>query len=416
MSTENTSRRLEDGSLDNGDYEVASQPVVYFNDGSEGTGVPEISAPTIVILFEHDDVTGLSSTPYGTVEVSHYYGGCRTEIQTDPFSSAIGEFILDPSRNFDNDFTGLGRRRYNQELRNAVHTIIRYPMASLDADTEITEELSGVVTTKFCVRLSLLNERGAEFGFREQDVTITHTKDSYVDLRLGTQEEVTDDFDGSIGDYSVSAIFCNSDSFPVVRTERPDARSPLVQGEDFSICLGPIDTDGDYTNVMEIVSVDNCDFWIDTNPNGLIDSEEVSLEVIADGDIVDSAVNDMVCDPGMFVNRRGDGGLDRDQEYAGCTFTTTLPPQFFDEEREIVVGRCVVTLEFHGIESSSPGGLDRRVLQLAVGETGQVATPLLIEVQGSEAEDDESCTAGCFLLFCWIRFIWCFLISLFGSS
>ena len=102
-----------------------------------------------------------------------------------------------------------------------------------------------------------MNERGAEFGFREQDVTITHTKDSYVDLRLGTQEEVTDDFDGSIGDYSVSAIFCNSDSFPVVRTERPDARSPLVQGEDFLICLlGIIDTNDDCTNEMANFSVD----------------------------------------------------------------------------------------------------------------------------------------------------------------
>ena len=55
--------------------------------------------------------------------------------------------------------------------------------------------------------------------------------------------------------------------------------------------------------------------------------EEVSLAVISDGDIVDSAVNDMVCDPSMFVNRgecEGDG-------YSGCTFITTLPPQFFAE-------------------------------------------------------------------------------------
>ena len=52
--------------------------------------------------------------------------------------------------------------------------------------------------------------------------------------------------------------------------------------------------------------------------------EEISLAVIADGDIVDSAVDDMECDPSMFVNRgecEGDG-------YSGCTFTTTLRPQF----------------------------------------------------------------------------------------
>ena len=64
----------------------------------------EIRAPTIVILFEHDDVTGPSSAADGTVEVTHYYGACRTEIGTGPFSSALGELILDPSTYLDEDF------------------------------------------------------------------------------------------------------------------------------------------------------------------------------------------------------------------------------------------------------------------------------------------------------------------------
>ena len=121
-TTENSNRRLQDGLVDNGEYEIASKPVVYFNGGTEGTGEPEIAAPTIVILFEHDDVTGIVnqkpilddikllelSAPYGSVEVSHYYGGCRTEIESSTVSSTIGERILDPSTDFAKETTGLG--------------------------------------------------------------------------------------------------------------------------------------------------------------------------------------------------------------------------------------------------------------------------------------------------------------------
>ena len=47
-------------------------------------------------------------------------------------------------------------------------------MASLDANTELAEELSGIGTTKFCVLSSLLNERGqsSDFATMEEDMAM----------------------------------------------------------------------------------------------------------------------------------------------------------------------------------------------------------------------------------------------------
>ena len=371
----------------------------YYNNGLAEDD--PITDPTIVITFEHDNVAA-----YGSVEVSHYEGGCTTEIVAPFGSSAIGETVNDPSAVFTDDETGQAAD-ITPTLTGAVQTTIWYKLALLDANPEITEEILGTVTTKFCVRLSLLDDDGDEFGFREVDATITHTKDTFADVTLVTAEDETNEsFDQGLGDYNVFAFFCDASATPATAIPGPIAPlTALNQGEDFTICLRPdlgVETP---TSDVDILEVENCVFWVDTNPNLLVDAGETSVVAIEDSTAVDTITTDLTF---------GDGLVDATATVSGVHFTVTLPPPFFvpvgGGTGTTVRGLCTVLLEFQG-------GIVRRHLQ-EVGDVGEVSAPtsLFINFEGeisAEEEEEENCMEGCFLIMCIIRFIMCFMQDLF---
>ena len=394
---------------DGGGFETAP-PAVYYNDGLAGTGTPVINNPTIVVLFEHDDITDLTSffpVPYGSVEVTHYKAGCVTEIVAPFGSSAIGELVTDVSNDFSASATGFPAQHI-AIIEDSARTVIQYPLALLDTNADITEEILGTITTKFCVRLSVYDDDGDEFGFREVDITVTHTKDSVADVNLVTAEDETNEsFDQGLGDYSVGAFFCDPSNIPatVVTPGPTTALTALNQGEEFTICLRPelgVDTP---TSDVDIKEVETCVFWVDTNPNLLVDAGETSVVAIDDGAAVDTVTTDLTYGDGFLV--------DATPTVSGAHFTITLPPSFYVPIGEgtgtTVRGLCTVMLEFQG-------GIVRRHVQ-EVGDVGEVSTTteLAINFEGVVAEEEEeSCMDGCFFIMCVIRFIMCFMQGLFA--
>ena len=380
---------------DAGDFEIEA-PVRYYNNGL--TADDPITDPTIVITFEHDNVAA-----YGSVEVKHYQGGCTTEIVAPFASSAIGETVNAPSNDFTDDVTGQAAD-ITPTLTGAVQSTIWYKLALLDANPLITEEILGTVTTKFCVRLSLLDDDGDEFGFREVDATITHTKDTFADVSLITAEDETNEsFDQGLGDYGVTAFFCDASATPatLVTPGPTTALTALNQGEDFTICLRP-DLGVNPTSDVDIKEVENCVFWVDTNPNLLVDAGETSVVAIDDGVAVDTVTTALTF---------GDGLVDATATVSGAHFTVTLPPTFFVPigagTGTDVRGLCTVLLEFQG-------GIVRRHVQ-EVGDLGEVSAPtsLTINFEGvtTVEEEEESCMEGCVFIMCIIRFIMCFMMQ-----
>ena len=379
--------------VDNGRFET-TPPVAYFNRGVDGTGSPSINDPTFVVLFQHDDVTGIhGEAQYGSVKVRQYLEGCTTEIVPESAQgSAIGEFVLDPSDDFTAAHTGQ-EEDVVSTLENAVQTSIRYPIAFLDSNPLITKDVFGVITTKFCVRLSLLNANGDEFGFREIDVTLTHTKDETATIPFNDVPEV-------LGDLSVRSSFCDSSSQSDVPAPGASGSAALAQGEAISICLAPQKQGAD-TNEVSIVEVEKCVFWMDTNGNGRMDeAEEVSETAVVNGVAVGSVASALTCADG------------------GCVMTATLPATFFTvDEAATVQSRCVVSLQQQGRRSLAP-----TETVVSIVADGELATSASFVVEGADSasapgpngNDRESGDAGCAAdgcnipLFCWIfRLFFC---------
>ena len=423
-------RKLEDAP-----YEILAGVVDYNNGVDPGTG-NILDNPTLLIGFEHVDVTDQATAesdpgtenPVGQIRINHYFRGCDQEIpRASPFESQVGEsapITLGP----DNgqalaDRTGFVDSTlvpYNFQLtnnagdENGAITIVRYELANLES-----VEDEGVVTMftnnggptdvriQFCTGIELLDFAADPnvLGFRFLDVTVEFTIDNTATVDVSTQEDVGGQNPPEIdlGNFSVDLFILDPDTSTATD---PMGFDPTInQGDSFAVALvpqsdfnvadpsSPLATP-ENTLVVEIVSVDTCTFWYDEDGNGFLDdSEDIRLEVISGGVEQSPSASDLDCDT----------------EFNGCTFTIlSLPAPFFPDEGLEITARCEVTLEF-------VGGVRRRVQALATGDQFNLEATAVVGM-GAEIGDGDSCTDGCFFLFCFFRFIVCFWLSIFDGS
>ena len=408
---------------DLGRYEIATPLVNYNpNDGNPSdTNSNPINFPSILIAMEHDDVTGVipTNTQYGSIQLRHFKAGCTEEIQVDS-GTALGEARQDPIAPADTsvstgteavapDVTGLNGD-YNFVLQdgsdtlNGVLTIIRYPVDVLTneaAGITETNTATGESTTRFCTRLELVDGLTPPVvrGFRTIDVTLRFSQDNLSDLTIDTVEDNEDEIPvpTELGDFSVS----------MYRAEPDDLTTPILvgdvgaivnQGEQFTIALVPqVDQGGGVqeTTEVNIVSVESCVFFLDALGNvGTQDPGDTFDEVISDNNAEDN-VEGFRCEESVFGN-----------DIVGCVFAVGLSAEFFNvpsssPDTSLVSGQCTVMLEFQGT---------RRRVQVSLEEGFSLSTGVGILVENNFVE--ESCTDGCFFLFCWIRFIFCFIQSI----
>ena len=408
---------------DLGRYEIATPLVNYNpNDGNPtDTDSNPIDSPSVLIAMEHDDVTGVISTNtrYGSIRLRHFKAGCTEEILVD-VGTALGEVIQDPIEPADTsdstgaqgvapDVTGLNGD-YNFVLQdgsdtlNGVLTIIRYPVDVLTneaAGITETNTATGESTTRFCTRLELVDGLTPPVvrGFRTIDVTLRFSQDNLSDLTIDTVEDNEDEIPvpTELGDFSVS----------MYRAEPDDLTTPILvgdvgaivnQGEQFTIALVPqVDQGGGVqeTTEVNIVSVESCVFFLDALGNvGTQDPGDTFDEVISDNNAEDN-VEGFRCEESVFGN-----------DIVGCVFAVGLSAEFFNvpsssPDTSLVSGQCTVMLEFQGT---------RRRVQVSLEEGFSLSTGVGILVENNFVE--ESCTDGCFFLFCWIRFIFCFIQSI----
>ena len=416
---------LED---DLGRYQIATPLVNYNpkNGNPTDANSNSIDFPSVLIAMEHDDVTGVLGTPrYGSIQLRHFTAGCTEEILVG-VGTVLGEVIQDPIEPADTsnasggesvapEVTGLNND-YNFVLQdgttlNGVLTIIRYPVEVLTneaAGITETNTATGESMTRFCTRLELVDGATPPVvrGFRSIDVTLRFSQDNLSDLTIDTVEDNDNEVPvvpTELGDFSVSMYRAEPDDLttPILVD---DAGAIVNQGEQFTIALVPqVDRGGGASDTTEvnIVSVESCVFFIDSlgNAGGTQDPGDIFDEVISDNNAEDN-VEGFRCEESVFGN-----------DIAGCVFSVGLSEEFFNvpsssPDTSLVNGQCIVMLEFEGA---------RRRVQVSLEEDFSLATGVGILVENNFVE--ESCTAGCFFLFCWIRFIFCFFQSIFfGGS
>lgn len=416
-----TSRKLQD-IPDLGEYETAP-PVVNYNNGARGTpneeGFPTITNPTVLVGFEHDIVDA-------SIVISHYFEGCQQLLPSNGLTSDLGETVMPPLPRVDldsdgdvddwveNSFTGLDGI-YPWRLNGggpgtlgAALTIIRYPVAVLETVDAITSTItlnngSRDIEHKWCTRLDLIDGQGQSRGFREVDVSVNYNSNNIADATLQTQEDNQgqDATPAQLGDFTVNMF--RADPASSTATELQNA--PAVnQGESFKIGLIPqvtIDGGAPQDSVdMDIESVESCVFFLDDVANQQPDPSELQDVVISQG-VANSDVQDLQCDGSVSATN----GVD------GCSFTViTLDDFFFPTTTETteVRLRCIVNLAFQGRRH-------RRRVQVNNGDVFALASGTAIELGAPILETaTDSCTDGCFILFCWVRFIICFFQDLFG--
>ena len=425
---------------DLGRYQIV-RPLVNYNpnDGNptDATSNP-INSPTVLIGMEHDDVTGvLGNAPFGSIQLRHFRAGCTEEILVDT-GTALGEDRQNPIPPVDPTIvtgaqaaapavTGLNGD-YNFVLQdgagtlNGVLTIIRYPVDVLTneaAGITETDLTTGVSTTRFCTRLELVNGSGRVRGFRSVDVTLRFSQNNFSDLIIDTVEDTigeVPDTPTDLGAFSVRLYRAEPDDL-TTEIFAGNAGAVVNQGEQFTIALVPQADEGDGTvtdtTVVNIVSVESCVFFIDSVGGSAQDPGDTFDLVISNNNAADN-VEGFRCEESVFGNdivgcvfSVGLGAEFFNVAPPGtgqCSATVSLLPGFLDDppsfpDTTVVNGQCIVMLEFQGA---------RRRVQASFedGQEFSLATSTGILVENNFVP------ARCFVLFCGIRFMACFALSI----
>lgn len=344
-------------------FDIAAAIVEYNSD---------LSDPAIVVVFEHDDVTGVSSSiaGYGDVQVTHFTTKCRG-IMTD----SIGDEVYPPAVLSSAPLS----TSPPQTIADSVQTTILYDfddlvlhsdfagIQSLDTNTD-----PSTVSVPFCVRLSLLDLNGQEVSFREADIDIMFPENDATAVTTDVMDSNPSQTTEDIGALRIRAEFCS------------DIPSPLAQGESFEVCLTPINQSNTPTPTVSI-TVDEFVFFIDDSANDAIDVGETSQSAVV-GRVVVDGTEGLACGDGI-------SGVAR---VHGCRFSSTLRPDFFEDNEQTVKGKGAVTMSFF---------LNR------AGENRVVA--LELEIEGRTSGPEEVCGSDCSFPFCWLEWLWCFLGRIF---
>ena len=426
-------------------------PVVSYNPAISDplTGVPPVDVPSLLIAFEHEDVRDVingGGDLTGSIQVTHWTAGCSQEITgATPFSSVLGEDIQDPivpvplvpSATAAPAATGLNAdyvfeltdEDATTPMHNGVLTIIRYPISTLAVSNQgVTTENNGAFTTRFCTRLSITNGVGTEVGFRSVDVTLQYSLNNLASVGIGTDEDnqderPSDDVElGDFGTFPVLVTFEGSDfftAFPVT------IDLEASQGQALTFVVFPTSSLSSFrfglTTELDMVALETCVVWIDsaqsTDDTVLAasgpDPGEPQLLVVEDG-FPTSAVDLLDCDgrdSGQpFINGAFAPGVDF------CVLMFNPSAEFILPDETIVSFRCEVTMEFDGTGSRRRRGRGLQgATDLVPGQQFSLSTPVTTFVlAGSNEATIESCTAGCFFLFCWFRFMSCWISSVVG--
>ena len=418
------------------DYEIVD-PVVDYNPGTD-----PVDIPSLLIAIEHDDVEDVANngaTPRGSVVVTHWQAGCLEQIDPRPgLTSAVGEEIQDSivatATTAATTDTGLeGDYTFTLEdggTNNGVLTIIRYPIERLArSDTGITTTEDDDTTTEFCLRLALADGDGDDVAFRNVDVSITYNIDNLASIQFDTQEDnqgESPSADIDLGEFGTSSAFVAFDGNDFFTAAPLVFDSEASQGQALTFVVVPnSDTfinpatgdpfPFDATPELDLLALETCVLWIDSaqsNDDTVLaasgpDPGEPQLFVVEDG-FPTSTVDLLDCD-----------GRDSGQPFMStivpgvdfCVLTFNPTADFILPDETIVNFRCEVTMEFDGSRRRGLQG----ATNLVPGQQFSLSTPVTTFVlAGSNEATIESCTAGCFFLFCWFRFMSCWIMSILG--
>lgn len=342
--------------------------------------IVDITEPTVVVIFEHDDVTGISPsiTPYGDVVVTHFEANCR-----DLLSSSLGQVVETPAiPSAAPLIPAPAPTTMAPTFMDSVQTTILYDfndLQSLSASAGIQEiDASTTPSTTvipFCVRLGLTSG-SEEVAFREANIMVKYPSDDDTAVTTEFMDNDPSDPPVEFGTFSIQATFCSPPP------------NPLAQGQSFEVCLEPLDDALSPTTEVDI-SVQDFFFFIDSNPNSVLDPGETSQIGVATGIPNTPSTSSPTC--GVDVVTAASGVY-------GCRFTTHLRSEFFQPSpSQTVLGSGSITISF---------AIGRSIAT----DTRVVSTPTLQLVVGGSNEE-EGCTDNCFFLVCWLVWIWCFVID-----
>ena len=251
------------------------------------------------------------------------------------------------------------------------------------------------------------------------------------------QEQETTTAPTSLGGFilagQIFVLLNGSDDFFTAPEEDLAANEPLSEGQTLYFAVAPATVQGGFalTTEIDLLAFESCTLWIDSSPTDLVlvpDPGEPQLALVgADDGVVSDAVNMIECGereaaafPGISV----------------CVLAVDLPAdddsEFFAAGNETLVSlTCDISMVFQGdgtrrsrrrhlqTDALTPG--QEFTLSSSVSTFSTVGnvpddTPIDDASVDDNNEDggDDSCIDGCFFLLCWFRFVFCWIIRVFG--